>query len=229
MSDVNASSWDRVWEEIYQVREEVKYPPEHVVRFVARNFYNRPDRRAVTLLDLGTGAGGACAWYMAREGFSVAAIEGSPTGLEKASRRFADEQLTVDARLGDVVSLPWGDASFDGVVDNGCICCNSFSHAVQIVAEVHRVLKPGGLFLSANLTDRCSEYGAGLEIEPGGFRDTPGGGPLSGAFFYLFMGRPQLDTLYRPFERVVVDRVSRTAGGLAFLVEFWVVTCLKRG
>lgn len=220
-------SWDQIWEQIYQVCEEVKYPPEHVVRFVARSFYRVPDRRAVRLLHLGTGAGGACAWYMAREGFSASAIEASPTGLEKARQRFAAERLDVDARLGDVIGLPWPDASFDGVVNNGCVCCNSFAHAKRIVAEVYRALKPGGLFLSANLTDRCSEYGLGRDVESGGFRDRPGDGPLSGGFFYLFMGRPQVDELYRPFQEVVVDRISRTAFGMKYFVEFWVVTCRK--
>lgn len=220
-------SWDKVWEQIYQVREEVKYPPEHIVRFVARNFYSAPERRSVKLLDLGTGAGGACAWYMAREGFSVSAVEASPTGLEKARKRFAAEGLEVDARLGDVVSLPWPDGFFDGVVDNGCLCCNPFAQAKRMVADAHRVLKPGGLFVSVALTDRCSEYGLGQKVEPGGFRDTAGDGLLSGGFFYLFMGRPQVDELYRPFQDRVVDRVSRTAFGMKFFVEFWVTICRK--
>jgi SAM-dependent methyltransferase len=219
--------FDPVWEQRYRTHEEVKYPPEHVVRFVARAFYSAPDRAAVRLLDIGCGAGGACAWYMAREGFAVSAIDGSATGVEKARARFASEGLSVDLRLGDVVALPYADGTFDGVIDNGCVCCNRWEDARRIVAEVGRVLKPGGRFLSANLTDRCTEYGLGRAVEPGGFAEMGGEGPLSGGFFYLFLGRPQVDELYRGFTDVQVDRFSRTAWGSRYLVEFWVVACRK--
>jgi tRNA G46 methylase TrmB len=47
-----------------------KYPPEHVIRFVARNFYRVPDRKYVHLLEVGCGPG-ANVWFMAREGFAV--------------------------------------------------------------------------------------------------------------------------------------------------------------
>src|SRR5437867_2303285 len=77
-NDMNAqpsSSWDEEWESIFRRRAWGRYPPEHVIRFVARSFGGRTDRNSVALLDVGTGAGGACAWYMAREGFTVSAIE----------------------------------------------------------------------------------------------------------------------------------------------------------
>jgi SAM-dependent methyltransferase len=203
------------------------YPSEHVVRFVARHFGTVADRSAVTLLDLGTGAGGACAWYMAREGFSVAAIEASPTGLDLARQRFAAERLSVDARLGDIITLPWADGTFDAAVDNVCVCHNSFANCRRIVREVFRVLKPGGRFLSASFTDRCSDYGQGREVEPGGFTARTGSGPIAGPYFSLFMGRAQVDELYGIFDEVVVDLSAFTTGGGAARVELWVVTSLK--
>jgi SAM-dependent methyltransferase len=223
------ASWDAYWEEHYRKGDEVRYPPEHLVRFVARNFYRVPERKALRMLDLGTGSGGACAWYMAREGFTVSAIEASPTAVGKARARFAAEGLEVDVRQGDVASLPWPDETFDFVNDSGCLCCNPSAGFKRIVGEVVRVLKPGGAFLSATLTDRSCEYGLGVEEEPGGFRDTPGRGPMSGRFFYLCMGRPQIAEFYRGFESIVVDRVSRTSEGMAFFIEFWIVQCRKAG
>jgi SAM-dependent methyltransferase len=220
-------SWDPAWETIFKSRAWGTYPSEHVVRFVARHFGAVPDRAAVTLLDLGTGAGGACAWYMAREGFSVAAIEASPTGMDLARQRFAAERVSVDARLGDIITLPWSDATFDGVVDNACLCCNAFANCRRIVPEVFRVLKPGGRFLSANFTDRCSGYGRGREVEPGGFTSRTGSGPLAGDYFTLFMGRAQVDELYGIFDEVVVDLSSFTSGGGSDRVELWLVTCSK--
>jgi SAM-dependent methyltransferase len=219
------SSWDPAWEQVFRAQEWGKYPPEHVIRFVARTFYQAPDRRAVRLLDLGSGSG-ACTWFMAREGFSVSAIDGSATAIARLQSRLGAEGLAVDARVGDFVTLPWPDDSFDGVVDNVALCCNSFAACRMAAAEVYRVLKPAGAFYSANLSDRSWGYGRGRPVEPGGFTDITEG-PVAGKGFVLFMGRAQLDEVYSRFEDVNVERVSWTLGGMDHLVEFWVVTSRK--
>jgi hypothetical protein len=64
---METQGWDPVWEQIFASREWGKYPPEHVVRFVARNFYRVPDRKQVRLLEVGCGPG-ANVWASS-EGF----------------------------------------------------------------------------------------------------------------------------------------------------------------
>lgn len=225
--DPRASSagWDPVWEEIFQQEEWGKYPSEYVIRFVARTFYRARDRRSVRLLDLGCGPG-ACTWYMAREGFSVAGIDGSATAVKRAGDRLAAEHLTADLRVGDYTLLPWADAEFDGVVDNVTLCCNPFAACKRAVAEVARVLKPGGVFLSSNFTDRSWGYGCGRQVEPGGFVDITEGG-LRGRGFALFMNRAQVDELYGGFAQRSVERLSWTTGGMTHETELWIVTCQK--
>lgn len=49
-------SFDESWEKIHAQREWGKYPSEHVIRFVARNYYKN-DRKATKALDVGCGAG----------------------------------------------------------------------------------------------------------------------------------------------------------------------------
>jgi SAM-dependent methyltransferase len=222
-------SWDPEWEEIFRRREWGKYPPEHVVRFIARHFYRVPDRSAVRLLDVGCGAGGACTWFMAREGFTASAVDGSPTAVAKAEARLRQEGLTAEFVQSDVISLPWPDATFDAAIDNACLCNNTFENSAAIVREVARVLKPGGWLHSANFTDRCSDYGRGPATEPGGFARREGDGPLSGDYFTRFAGRPHVDALYAPFEHVAVDLESHTVDGMKHFVESWIVTCRKHG
>jgi hypothetical protein len=48
---INETTWDPVWERIFQSKEWGKYPPEHVIRFVARNFYLARDRNKIRLLE----------------------------------------------------------------------------------------------------------------------------------------------------------------------------------
>jgi SAM-dependent methyltransferase len=221
------SSFDPVWEEIFRAREWGRYPDAHVVRFVARHFYARADRRATRLVDIGSGPG-ASTWYVAREGFSVAAIDGSPAAIERLRQRLTAEALDAELHVGDVNRLPWPDATFDGAIDNACVCCNPFANAVRIVDEVHRVLKPGGAFFSSSFTDRSWGYGLGRAVEPGGFTDVADG-PLAGKGFTLYLGRAQLDELYRRFARVNVERASFTVDDMAHTVELWNVTAYKAG
>lgn len=221
----SVQSWDPVWEEIFRRQEWGKYPPEYVIRFVARNFYRAADRKAVRLLDLGCGPG-ACTWYMAREGFSISGIDGSPTAIQNATARLHAEGLTADLQVGDYTRLPWPDNYFDGVLDNVTLCCNRFAQCQLAVAEVQRVLKNGGAFLSANFTDRTWGYGLGREIEPSGFTDIREG-PLAGRGFALFMSRWHLDELYRGFERCEIERLAWTMEGMMQQVELWIVACRK--
>jgi ubiquinone/menaquinone biosynthesis C-methylase UbiE len=89
------------------------------------------------ILDVGCGTGSHIARYRAR-GFDVAGIDGSEEMLQRARTLNPD----VDLRLSDVDSLPFDDASFDIVL---CVEVHRYlPDASKAVAEMARVLKPGG-------------------------------------------------------------------------------------
>jgi SAM-dependent methyltransferase len=220
-----ASSWDPVWEQIFSSREWGKYPPEHVVRFVARNFYRVPDRKQVRLLEVGCGPG-ANVWFMAREGFTVSGIDGSATAINRASERLSGEGLKADLRVGDYSTVPWPDSSFDGVVENVSLYCNPWDAVKLALGEIRRVLKPGAPFLSSFFTDRTWGYGLGTMVEPDGFIDITEG-PLAGTGFALLLNQARLCELFRHFADVAVERVSWTMLGEQRLVEQFVITCCK--
>jgi len=219
-------TWDPIWEDIFREQEWGKYPPEHVIRFVARNFYRFSDHRRIHLLDLGFGTG-ACAWFMAREGFRVSGIEGSALGVEQARARLQNEQLEADLRAGDFNELPWPDEHFDGVVENGALCCNPFDACKRVVREVKRVLKPGGVFLSANLGSRTWGTEKATPTGHNEYAALPDG-PLRGRGFALLMDRPQIDELYKDFTNIEVNTASNTRDHGQNLTEWWVVECKKQ-
>jgi SAM-dependent methyltransferase len=220
-----ASGWDPVWEHIFCSREWGKYPPEHLVRFVAGNFYRVPDRKEIRLLEIGCGPG-ANVWFMAREGFTVSGIDGSATAVHQANDRLSKEGLTADLRVGDFAQLPWSDAGFDGVVENVSLYCNRFDAVKHALGEIRRVLKPGAAFLSSFFTDRTWGYGLGTVVEPHGFTDITEG-PTAATGFALFLNRDRLDELFRDFADVAVERISRTMEAEQRLIEQFVVTCRK--
>lgn len=82
----------------------------------------------------------------AREGF-VAGVDPSQLMLqtaEKRTRRFR-KKGRVELVLGDASSLPWPDAHFDKAA--ALHCFQFWGDPAHDLAEVRRVLKPGGLFV----------------------------------------------------------------------------------
>jgi SAM-dependent methyltransferase len=222
---VDEATWNPVWEEIFQRKEWGKYPPEHVIRFVARNFYRSADRSKIRLLEIACGPG-ANIWFMVREGFRVAGIDGSSTAIQKAHQRLTSEHLTADLRVGDFAQLPWPDDSFDGVVENVSLYANPRSSIQRALLEVHRVLKPGAPFLSSFFTERTWGYGLGEMVEPDSFTDIPEG-PLAGTGFCFFLKRDRISDLFHDFSDVNVERTSLTLNGEQHLLEQFIITCRK--
>ena len=75
-------------------------------------------------------------------------IEFSPAMLELARRRAAELGRRVDLREGDAQALEFPDASFDTVVCTYGLC--AIPDDKRAVAEMWRVLRPGGLLLLAD-------------------------------------------------------------------------------
>jgi ubiquinone/menaquinone biosynthesis C-methylase UbiE len=95
------------------------------------------------ILDVGCGPGFYCAELAAevRSSGSVVGVDSSPAMLRLAARRCAGYER-VELRPGDAASLPVDDASFDAAV---CVQVLEYvADPTVAVAEMHRVLRPGG-------------------------------------------------------------------------------------
>jgi SAM-dependent methyltransferase len=128
------------------------------------------------VLELGAGHG-RDALFLARQGFSVHATDFSESALDElrleAQREGLDDRVT--AALHDVRDpLPPADATVNAVFAN-LLLNMAFSRAElrSLVAEIHRVLCPGGLFVYAvwSAEDPCSghwqQLGDGLSVRDG--------------------------------------------------------------
>ena len=95
------------------------------------------------ILDVGCGPGFYCSELAEDVGpsGSVVGVDSSAPMLELASRRCA-AQAVVELRLGEVVSLPVDDDSFDAA-----LCVQVLEYVADpsvALAEMHRALRPGG-------------------------------------------------------------------------------------
>ena len=105
------------------------------------------------VLDLGAGVG-RHALALARQGFAVAALDAAPEGVAEIDRIAATEGLTVDARTGLMTELPFDDGAFDHVLSWNVIYHGDEAVLRASIAEIARVLKPGGTFLGTMLSAR---------------------------------------------------------------------------
>jgi ubiquinone/menaquinone biosynthesis C-methylase UbiE len=76
---------------------------------------------------------------------ALTGVELSPAMLAIARQRAADLGLAADLHEGDAEHLPFGEASFDTVVCALSLC--SIPNPAAAIAEMHRVLVPGGTLL----------------------------------------------------------------------------------
>jgi SAM-dependent methyltransferase len=162
-----APTFDPVWEEKYAAGHAQRYPWDMVVSFVFRQSPRDRPRAEVGIVELGFGTG-ANLWFAAREGFSVAGIEGSATAVAMARRRFTEEGLAGDLRVGDFTRpLPFASASADLVIDRGALTHVGLSPARATIAEAARILRPGGSFLFAGYSKRHAGYAHGTPLGDG--------------------------------------------------------------
>lgn len=145
------SGWDFSW---VAGRMRSTAPPWSYDRMVALAATRSPD-----LLDLGTGGGEWLAQLRSRpprtvavEGLapnvSVARARLEPLGIEVLPYQGPSDNMTQTAHEPQ---LPFPDASFTLIVDR---------HESFVATEVHRVLKPGGLFI----TQQVGSYNSAREL-----------------------------------------------------------------
>lgn len=157
------AAWDKRW-----ASEEGRadwLDPEPEIRALVPILRARGARAA---LDLGCGVG-RHALFLAAEGFAVEAIDGSPVGIAEAGKAAAARGLTLGLREGSADALPFADAAFDYVLSWNVIYHGNQGDTARRLAEIWRVLKPGGLYQGTMLPTRNSNYGIGHRVAPDTF------------------------------------------------------------
>jgi 2-polyprenyl-6-hydroxyphenyl methylase / 3-demethylubiquinone-9 3-methyltransferase len=110
-------------------------------QWIADEMVNAFGSRALRVLDIGCG-GGFLSNALAKIGHHVTGVDASEESLAVAARH--DDEGSVTYVVGNALSLSFADATFD------VVCAMDFLEHVdqpeRVVAEVARVLRPGGSF-----------------------------------------------------------------------------------
>lgn len=132
-------------------------PEPEVLAAVAR--IGLPPGAAV--LDLGCGVG-RHVLALAERGFTVSGLDGAPRGIAFASAQAAARGLEVSLTCCEMTELPYPDASFDFVLAWNVIYHGDRSVVARCLAEIRRVLRPGGFYQGTMLSKRNANCGLGV-------------------------------------------------------------------
>jgi ubiquinone/menaquinone biosynthesis C-methylase UbiE len=134
----NLATYDTAWSVAEYTREQGLRPLEAEL---IEEFFPRPP---VGVLDLGCGAGRTTIG-LARQGYQAVGIDLSVTLLAQARQRYPQ----IEFRVMDATRLQFADASFAAALFsyNGIDCIYPAAARRRCLAEVFRVLAPGGIFL----------------------------------------------------------------------------------
>ncbi|KAF2702756.1 S-adenosyl-L-methionine-dependent methyltransferase [Pleomassaria siparia CBS 279.74] len=114
------------------------------------------------VLDVGCGVGGPAREIAIFTGANITGITISELQVERSNAYNTEANLSDQVNMihGNMIDLPFPDASFDRVYSTEALCCAPDVH--KAYSEIYRVLKPGGKlgFLDWVITDKYDDSNA---------------------------------------------------------------------
>lgn len=218
------------WNELHAVpRFSPRYPSELVIRWTLRNFL-RDRASEFSLLDLGAGAGRHTAFW-AREGYIATATDVSPIAMSQVMEWAQQESLAIEVEVAEADALPFRDESFDGILSFGVLYYLPYTRMRRAIAEIWRVLKPGGKAFVMVKSDADSRCCGAERVDRWSYRV---GVPESGASWGSEVGlvltlldRGALQECFAEFSEVVIDRSTISNCNGRFIDDEWLIQLRK--
>jgi tellurite methyltransferase len=197
-------AWNERWNTETGRREWLK--PESEVKEMAELLRNIG---ALTAMDLGCGIG-RHSLFLASLGFNVFALDASRAGVDFA-RSLAQQQMQpVHFVTGPMTDLPCADESFDYLLAWNVIYHGNRDAVQKSLSEIHRVLRPGGIFQGTMISKNNRLFGQGREVAADTFVFD---GDLDKSHPHFYCNQAELTVLIDPMELLRVnDREQERPG-----------------
>ncbi|MBD3561235.1 3-demethylubiquinone-9 3-O-methyltransferase [Planktothrix sp. FACHB-1355] len=134
--DESADAWWQEESKIYALYHLNKPRFEFFDRYIS-------NWQGLRVLDVGCGGGFSCE-FMAERGAVVSGLDQSAKCIEIAQKHAESKGFAIDYKSGLAETMPYEANTFDAA-----ICVDVLEHVAdvnKVIAEIHRVLKPNGLF-----------------------------------------------------------------------------------
>jgi len=221
----DTSSWEQYHIDLEQNGNALLWPDEFVIRFLYGVVQRRGQHR---LLEIGCGAGRHVLLF-ARAGLEVVGTDITRSALDFTRRRLEQEGVGgVILEQASAEELPFPDASFDAVLAWRFLHVLDREQAERAVAEMERVLRPGGSLMVGTRSPRsttheliCEGRGADRDFD---YRS----GQLSErALKEIYYTRDELEALFSRFKDVEIEHMEWTRQNGTFNVAYWSLTATK--
>lgn len=199
----------RHWESVYRENPQMYGPAPSTSGTYAAELFSREGRASGgappvrRILELGAGHG-RDSLHFARTGFEVVATDFSAEGIDQLSATAAELGLAdrLTAALQDVRQpLPHPDGSFDAVYAHLLLSMALSTEDIHAaVAEVRRVLRPGGLFVYTVRHTGDAHFGEGIGVGDDIW--------VHGGFAVHFFSRELVDSLAQGWHLQSVEEVT---------------------
>ena len=142
-----------MWDERYSPDEYVygKAPNQ----FLEENYNAIPKGKVLSLAE----GEGRNAVFLAKQGYSVTAVDASQVGLSKAKKLAEENGVELELIRGDLVDFDIGENKWDGIVSIFCPLPSALRK--ELHKKVVAGLKPKGVFLLEAYTPDQLKYGTG--------------------------------------------------------------------
>jgi tellurite methyltransferase len=189
--------------------------------------FTRQMRRANCrrVYDLGCGAGRHSV-FLAQQGFEVTASDISASAIETTGKHLAAAGVSATLRRLDMANWPFDDTSFDAVIAFNVVYHATRSDVEAVLAQVYRVLTPGGLLFITFKSTLDEQYGQGVELA--GFTWAPDSGIEAGVPHY-YVDAAEAQRLLRDFtlQSMVLKQELPIPGSSERHRAHWVVRARK--
>ena len=144
------------WNERFNKEEFIfgKEPNEYLVDQASQ--YLNPQSSVLCIAD-GEGRNGV---WLAKQGMNVTGFDVSDIALAKAKQFAADNKVNIEYSLCDTDSFDWQPNTYDAIIGIFIQFADPEMRS-RIFKQVHRSLKPGGLFILQGYTPKQLEYKTG--------------------------------------------------------------------
>ncbi|WP_274309799.1 class I SAM-dependent methyltransferase [Solibacillus daqui] len=209
------------WDSFYKDRKEKEIPffcdrvDEHLKKYVENNMIQRG-----RVLEIGCG-NGRNAIYLAKNGFSVTAVDLSQEAANWATQQASLENVDIEFYCENIFNLIFPNESFDFIYDSGCFHHLAPHRRITYIQFLQHHLKHDGYF-SISAFKENGKYGGSALADEQYYMDRS----LHGGIGY---SKEKLKVIFKRFEEIEIrdmqyDNLTQDEFGL----EDFVVSLFKK-